>query len=86
MADPLAQVVHGEERARNSMNVTLLKALVALVAACILLSGSVVLFFRGRTLSSYICSAQEVWWWSSLFMSAKHFTCFLGCIGASSIA
>jgi hypothetical protein len=34
------------------MNVTLLKALVVLVAVCILLSWSVVLFFRGKTLCS----------------------------------
>jgi len=36
------------------MNGTLLKALVALVPACILFSGSVVLFFRGKTLSSFL--------------------------------
>lgn len=38
----------------NSMNVTLLKALVALVPACIVFSASVVLFFRGKTLPSYL--------------------------------
>jgi len=36
------------------MNVTLLKALVASVPASMLFSGSVVLFFRGRTLSSFL--------------------------------
>src|SRR6266566_2946227 len=33
--------------------------------------------------SSYL--AQDVWWWSSSLISAKLFTCFLGCIGAMSI-
>lgn len=36
------------------MNVTLLKALVVLVPASILFSGSVVLFLRGRTVSSLL--------------------------------
>ena len=36
------------------MNVTLLKALAALVPACMLFSGSVVLFFRGKTVSSFL--------------------------------
>ena len=36
------------------MNVTLLKALVALVPACVLFSGSVVLFVRGKTVSSFL--------------------------------
>ena len=36
------------------MNVTLLKALVLLVPASILFSGSVVLFIRGRTVSSLL--------------------------------
>jgi Ca2+/Na+ antiporter len=36
------------------MNVTLLKALVALVPMCVLLSGSVVLFFREKTVSSLL--------------------------------
>jgi hypothetical protein len=36
------------------MNVTLLKALVALVPACILFSGSIVLFFRGKTVCSFL--------------------------------
>ena len=36
------------------MNVTLLKALVALVPACMLFSGSAVLFFRGKTVSSFL--------------------------------
>jgi uncharacterized membrane protein len=36
------------------MNVTLLKALVALVPTCMLLVGSVVLFFRGRTVWSFL--------------------------------
>jgi hypothetical protein len=34
------------------MNVTLLKALVALVPACMLFSGTIVLFLRGKTISS----------------------------------
>ncbi len=36
------------------MNATLLKALVALVPACILLFGSMVLFCRGKTVSSFL--------------------------------
>jgi hypothetical protein len=36
------------------MNVTLLKALVALVPACMLFSGSVVLFARRKTVSSLL--------------------------------
>jgi hypothetical protein len=36
------------------MNVTLLKALVALVPACILFSGSAVLFFKGKSTSSFL--------------------------------
>jgi hypothetical protein len=38
----------------HAMNVTLLKALVALVPACMLFSGSVVLFFRGKTVCSFL--------------------------------
>src|SRR2546426_12319901 len=37
---------------RHAMNVTLLKALVALVPASMLFSGSVVLFLRGKTVGS----------------------------------
>src|SRR6266436_8223776 len=36
------------------MNVTLLKALVALLPACMLFSGSVVLFFRRKTVCSFL--------------------------------
>ncbi len=36
------------------MNVTLLKALAALLPACMLFSGSVVLFFRGKTVCSFL--------------------------------
>jgi hypothetical protein len=36
------------------MNVTLLKTLVALAPAGMLLSGSAVLFFRGRTVGSFL--------------------------------
>jgi hypothetical protein len=36
------------------MNATLLKALIALVPACVLLSGSAVLFFRGKTVYSFL--------------------------------
>ena len=36
------------------MNVTLLKALVALVPVCVLFFWSVVLFFRGKTLCSFL--------------------------------
>ena len=36
------------------MNVTFLKALVALVPACTLFSGSVVLFSRGKNMSSFL--------------------------------
>jgi hypothetical protein len=36
------------------MNVTLIKALVALLPACLLFSGSAVLFLRGKTLASLL--------------------------------
>jgi hypothetical protein len=36
------------------MNITLVKALVALVPACVLFSGSVVLLFRGKTVCSFL--------------------------------
>ena len=36
---------------RHAMSITLLKALVALVPACLLFSGSLVLFFRAKTVS-----------------------------------
>jgi hypothetical protein len=36
------------------MNATLLKALVALVPLCMLFCGSVLLFFRGRTVCSFL--------------------------------
>jgi hypothetical protein len=36
------------------MNVTLFKALVALLPTCLLLAGSVVLFFSGKTVSSLL--------------------------------
>lgn len=36
------------------MNVTLFKALVALLPACMLFSGSVVMFVRGKTVSSFL--------------------------------
>src|SRR6266568_853473 len=36
------------------MNVTLLKALVALVPACVLFFGSVVLFLKGKTVWSFL--------------------------------
>lgn len=36
------------------MNVTLLKALVALVPTCMLFSGSVALFFRGKSMCSFL--------------------------------
>jgi hypothetical protein len=36
------------------MNITLLKALVALAPACMLFSGSVVLCFRGKTVCSFL--------------------------------
>jgi hypothetical protein len=67
---------------RHTMNVTLLKALVALVPACMLFSGSVVLFFRGKT----ECSFLQLLGGGCLKMSPKYFTCFLGCIGGLSIA
>jgi hypothetical protein len=38
--------------ATQAMNVTLLKGLAALVPACMLFSGSIVLFFQGKTISS----------------------------------
>jgi len=41
-------------RVTPAMNVTLAKALVALVPASMILSGSVVLFLRGRTLGSFL--------------------------------
>jgi hypothetical protein len=37
-----------------NMNVTLLKGLAALVPTCLLLSGSAVLFFRGKTVWSFL--------------------------------
>jgi Ca2+/Na+ antiporter len=39
---------------RSVMNVTLLKALVALIPVCMLFSGSIVLFFKGKTTGSYL--------------------------------
>jgi len=36
---------------RHAMSITLLKALVPLVPACVLFSGSLVLFFRAKTVS-----------------------------------
>jgi hypothetical protein len=36
------------------MNVTLLKALVALLPACVLFSGSLVLLYKGKTVSSFL--------------------------------
>jgi Ca2+/Na+ antiporter len=36
------------------MNLTLLKAVVALAPACLLLSGSIVLFSRGKTVESFL--------------------------------
>lgn len=36
------------------MNPTLVKALVGLVPACILLSGSTIMFFRGKTIPSLL--------------------------------
>jgi hypothetical protein len=36
------------------LQVTLVKALLALVPACVLLSGAAVLFFRGKTVSSFL--------------------------------
>jgi hypothetical protein len=38
----------------HAMNVALLKALVALVPACMLFSGAAVLFFRGKAVSSFL--------------------------------
>jgi hypothetical protein len=38
----------------TSVNVTLLKALVALVPTCMLFSGSLVLFFRGKIVWSLL--------------------------------
>jgi hypothetical protein len=36
------------------MNITLLKALIASVPACVLFSGSSVLFYKGKTVSSFL--------------------------------
>lgn len=36
------------------MNATLFKALLALVPTCLLLSGSTIMFFRGRTLLLFV--------------------------------
>jgi hypothetical protein len=53
----------------------------------VLFSSSVVLFLRGRTVSSYYrYSVPDVCWWSYSLISVKHFTCFLGCVGDSNIA
>jgi hypothetical protein len=38
----------------TNMSVTLLKGFVALVPTCVLFSGSAVLFFRGKTLCSFL--------------------------------
>ena len=38
----------------TNMNVTLFKGLVALAASCVLFSGSAVLFFRGKTVWSFL--------------------------------
>ena len=44
------------------MNITLLKALVALAPTSVLLSASVVLFLRGKTVSSLLqLSARGAW-------------------------
>lgn len=45
---------HKGEGVRCCMNLTFLKALVALVPACMLFSGSVVLFLGGKTVSSFL--------------------------------
>jgi hypothetical protein len=39
---------------RHAMNVTLLKGLVGLVPACVLFSGSVVFFFKRKTVCSFL--------------------------------
>ncbi len=67
------------------MNVTPLKALVALVPTSMLLSGSVVLFLKGKTVSSFLL-AQDVWCWSFLPMCPKHFAYFPRCVGDLGIA
>jgi hypothetical protein len=38
----------------RAMNVTLLRALVALLPACVLLSGSTVMFVRGKTVFTFL--------------------------------
>jgi hypothetical protein len=38
----------------TGVNVTLIKALVALVPACVLLAGSIIMFFRARTAPSLL--------------------------------
>jgi uncharacterized protein (DUF983 family) len=43
-----------KSRDDHTMNVTLFRALVALVPACMLFCGSIVLFFRGKTVSSFL--------------------------------
>jgi len=71
---------------RHAMSITLLKALVPLVPACVLFSGSLVLFFRAKTVSCLMQLLGAVWWcWSFLLMSPRHCTSFLGCTGGSSI-
>jgi hypothetical protein len=69
------------------MNVTLLKALVALVPAGILFVGSVLLFLRERTLGSFLqllgagCLVMVV-----LTHLCEALPCFLGCSGGRNTA
>jgi hypothetical protein len=39
---------------RTTMNATLLRGLVGLVPACVLLSGSIILFSKGKTVGSFL--------------------------------
>jgi hypothetical protein len=53
--EPIARAQSGHTGARRrGMNVTLLKALVALAPACVLSCGSTVLFLRGKTAWSFL--------------------------------
>jgi hypothetical protein len=45
---------YGPSLIRHTMNATLLKALVALVPVCMLLAGSFVLFFKEKSVCSFL--------------------------------
>jgi|ERR1700730_10511683 len=54
MDDPLNSGSNASTKSGNFMNATLLKALVALVPASMLFSGSTILLFKRKTVSSFL--------------------------------